>query len=222
MCAFIWWEATGILRGHFIILEGSRPIVSRLWSVSRQSCLFASFQENGSNPNTRAGQRPGLFNHLEAQTATAAVRRTRHSWFAKDAGPGACPGRMYSQIDTWFGESQWDPPSQGVTMKRPLSKGDSSTEGSGQGKEGSTGIQLDHHLQPCLLTMCSGGMLFTNNPDVSETFPSQVYILNVLHSSWREGNKCPHSMQIYLSSNGGLTCDEVVPWETVLKKRGRD
>lgn len=73
--------------------------------------------------------------------------------------------------------------SQGVTMKRPLSKGDSSTEGSGQGKEGSTGIQLDHHLQPCLLTMCSGGMLFTNNPDVSETFPSQVYILNVLHSS---------------------------------------
>lgn len=61
-------------------------------------------------------------------------------------------------------------------------------------------------------------MLFSGNPDASETFPSRVYLKNFLNAFWREGNKCPHSIEIYFSSNGGLTCDEVIPCETVLKK----
>lgn len=135
-------------------------------------------------------------------------------------------GECILKLTRGFWESQWDPPSRTEGPRWPgcsNEKAHSPRETPAQkGKEGGAGIQLDNHLRPCLLTTCSGGMLFTRTPDVSETFPSRVYILNVLHSYWREGNKCPHSMQIYFSSNGGLTCDEVIPCETVLKKRVRD
>lgn len=71
--------------------------------VTEQTTVFGSapFQGNGSNPDTWAGQKAGLFNHLETQPATAAVGGTCHSWFAKDPGPDACPGRTHSQTNTW-------------------------------------------------------------------------------------------------------------------------
>lgn len=136
-------------------------------------------------------------------------------------------GGCILKLTPGFWESQWDPPSRtgGSTLARvfqwkgSLSKGDSCTEGSGQGKEGG---HPGRQPSPAMSYNVQQWMLFTRTPDVSETFPSQVYILNVLRSYWREGNKCPHSMEIYFSSNGGLTCDDVITCETVLKKRVRD
>lgn len=56
--------------------------------VSEQTAVFGSapFQENGSNSNTRAGQKAGLFNHLEAQPATAAAGGTCHSGLPRTQG----------------------------------------------------------------------------------------------------------------------------------------
>lgn len=155
-------SSLGKIRGHFIISKGPQPIETKLWSVSRQPCLFASFHENGCNPNTQAGQRPDLFNHLEARLTTAAVRQTCHSQFAKDPGPGASLGRMYSQIDTWvLGEpvrstkQDW-----GSTLARCSNgKAHSPRETPAQkevDRERKAGVQVDSHLRPCL-TMCSSG-----------------------------------------------------------------
>lgn len=101
ICDNSGFEWPGKEKGIFHNFKGASA--HRHWAVvTEQTAVFGSapFQGNGSNPDTWAGQKAGLFNHLEAQPATAAVRGTCHSWFAKDLGPDACPGRTHSQANT--------------------------------------------------------------------------------------------------------------------------
>lgn len=146
----------GKIRGQFIISGG--PSAHRFQAVvSEQTAVFASalFQENGSKSNTRAGQKAGLFNHLEAQPATAAVGGTCHSWFARDPEPDA-----HSQTDTWALRQPVRSTKQNrgaylslcIPVKRAHSpKEESHFTGSGWGKGRGANIQvlLDNYFQPC-------------------------------------------------------------------------
>lgn len=99
----------GKIRGYFIILEGISA--HRHWAVvSEQTDLFGSalFQGNGSSPNTWAGQKAGLCNHLEAQPAAEVVGGTCHSRLAKVPGPDAFSRRIIPKLTPGLQDSQWD------------------------------------------------------------------------------------------------------------------
>lgn len=88
--------------------------------------------------------------------------------------------------------------------------------GRGQGRGADIQVQLDNHLQPCLTSRQRFDAIHQEPRCIWDiSFPS--LLKNFLNSGWREENKCPHSIEIYFSSNGGLTYDEVIPCETVLK-----
>lgn len=93
----------GKIRGYFIISEGTSA--HRHWTVVSEQ--IALFQGNGSNPNTWAGQKAGLCNHLEAQPATE-VGETCHSRLAKVPGPDAFSRRIIPKLTPGLHNSQWD------------------------------------------------------------------------------------------------------------------
>ena len=98
----------GKITGYFIISEGTSA--HRHWAVvSEWTALFGSalFQGNGFNPNTWAGQKAGLCNHLEAQPATEVVGGTCHSRLAKVPGPDAFSRRIIPKLTPGLLDSQW-------------------------------------------------------------------------------------------------------------------
>lgn len=105
-------ECLGKIRGYFIILGG---LAHRHWAVvSEQTDLFGSalFQGNGSSPNTWAGQKAGLCNHLEAQPATEVEEPVT---VGLPRSQGQMPSRrIIPKLTPGLQDSQWDAPPSGT------------------------------------------------------------------------------------------------------------
>lgn len=152
----------GKIRGYFIISEGTSA--HRHWAVvSERTALFGSalFQGNGFNPNTRAGQKAELCNHLEAQPATEVVGGTCHSRLAKVPGPDAFSRGSFPSWHLGFRIANEIPPSgtegpklasvfqsERVTLHR---RGKIPHNRKWQGKERDADVLLDNHLQTWLI-----------------------------------------------------------------------